>query len=109
MINELGRLPLPFGERAGVRGNGTSMSSSPPHPNPLPRGEREQTEPSLGAIDSQLSESFVSAGTLANEDFAGSPLFCLGNTNDHSKAEEPSPSMLLPPRCCSRPKDAPQS
>ena len=34
---------------------------------------------------------------LANEVFAGSPFFCLGNTNDHSKAEEPSPSMLLPP------------
>src|SRR5712671_4891563 len=34
---------------------------------------------------------------LANEVFAGSPFFYLGNTNDHSKAEEPSPSTLLPP------------
>jgi hypothetical protein len=31
-------------ERGGVRGFALSMGLGPPHPNPLPKGEREQTE-----------------------------------------------------------------
>lgn len=31
-------------EREGVRGYGLSIALKPPHPNPLPAGEREHTE-----------------------------------------------------------------
>jgi hypothetical protein len=31
-------------ERGGVRGYGLSIGLEPPHPNPLPNGERERTE-----------------------------------------------------------------
>jgi hypothetical protein len=31
-------------ERVGVRGYGLSMGSEPPHPNPLPNGERERAQ-----------------------------------------------------------------
>jgi hypothetical protein len=31
-------------ERGGVRGYGLSRGIEPPHPNPLPAGERERTE-----------------------------------------------------------------
>jgi hypothetical protein len=31
-------------ERGGVRGYGLSIGIEPPHPNPLPDGERERTE-----------------------------------------------------------------
>jgi hypothetical protein len=31
-------------ERGGVRGFALSMGFEPPHPNPLPKGERERTE-----------------------------------------------------------------
>src|SRR5262245_20502478 len=34
-------LPLPSGERVGVRGN-QPLDRKPPHPTPLPCGEREQ-------------------------------------------------------------------
>src|SRR3984893_17215479 len=41
--------PLPAGERSAhevrrVRGIGTLDEAGPPHPNPLPTGERERTE-----------------------------------------------------------------
>jgi len=39
--NEGGRLPLPIGERGGVRGFRSLDKFEPPHPNPLPSGERE--------------------------------------------------------------------
>jgi hypothetical protein len=34
-------------ERGGVRGLGLSLGFEPPHPNPIPTGERERTESSL--------------------------------------------------------------
>src|SRR6185436_12349014 len=37
---ECGRLPLPAGERGGVRGLRSIDSAVPPHPHPLPVGER---------------------------------------------------------------------
>ncbi len=41
--------PLPWGERSTrearrVRGTSFIVSAAPPHPNPLPQGERELTE-----------------------------------------------------------------
>src|SRR5262245_52826819 len=39
-----GLLPLPIGERGGVRGDRSLDTFEPPHPNPLPSGEREHTE-----------------------------------------------------------------
>src|SRR6185503_12653682 len=42
---EFGGFPLPKGERARVRGFELTERASPPHPTPLPNGEREQTEP----------------------------------------------------------------
>jgi hypothetical protein len=50
-LPEFGTLSRPksdesdFGwERGGVRGYGLSMGFEPPHPNPLPKGEREQSQ-----------------------------------------------------------------
>jgi hypothetical protein len=55
-------LPLPPGERVGVRGRPTAwFFSKPPHPNPLPGGEREQC-----AVGAALAEALIvfSAVTL---------------------------------------------
>ena len=41
---ELGVFPLPGGERVRVRGFEPIEGPRPPHPTPLPNGEREQTE-----------------------------------------------------------------
>jgi len=41
--SELGGLPLPGGERVGVRGVEPIEGPRPPHPIPLPNGEREPT------------------------------------------------------------------
>jgi len=40
---ELGAFPLPKGERARVRGFELIEGIRPPHPTPLPNGEREPT------------------------------------------------------------------
>jgi hypothetical protein len=40
---ELGAFPLPRGERVRVRGFEPIERLVPPHPTPLPNGEREQT------------------------------------------------------------------
>jgi len=37
-------LPLPSGERAGVRGSAPAIHAACPHPNPLPEGEGEIQE-----------------------------------------------------------------
>jgi hypothetical protein len=42
--NGLGVFPLPGGERVRVRGFEPIEGIRPPHPTPLPNGEREQTE-----------------------------------------------------------------
>jgi hypothetical protein len=43
LCSELGGPPLPGGERVGVRGFEPIERFVPPHPTPLPNGEREQT------------------------------------------------------------------
>jgi hypothetical protein len=45
MCSELGVFPLPIEERARVRGVEPIEGPIPPHPTPLPTGERGQTEP----------------------------------------------------------------
>jgi hypothetical protein len=40
---ERGAFPLPGGERVRVRGFGPIEGLTPPHPIPIPNGEREQT------------------------------------------------------------------
>ena len=40
---ELGAFPLPVGERVRVRGFEPIEGIRPPHPTPLPNGEREPT------------------------------------------------------------------
>src|SRR6185369_7445032 len=55
-----GRAPvcsLSHRERAGVRGQGLSIGFEPPHPNPLPDGERERTESAATSV--LLIGSFV--------------------------------------------------
>jgi len=46
---------LSHGERGGVRGYGLSRAQEPPHPSPLPYGERERTE-----LAAPLSVNFTS-------------------------------------------------
>ena len=41
---ELGRFPLPVREKDRVRGLQLLDRLEPPHPNPLPNGERERAE-----------------------------------------------------------------
>jgi hypothetical protein len=38
------QLPLPSGERAGVRGIASIATAACPHPNPLPEGEGTNSE-----------------------------------------------------------------
>jgi 4-amino-4-deoxy-L-arabinose transferase-like glycosyltransferase len=55
-------LPLPRGERAGVTGSRSVISApSPPHPNPLPGGEREQAVP---ACTTAFDRRYVTALAL---------------------------------------------
>src|SRR5260370_18110286 len=44
-------------ERGGVRGYGLSMGFGPPHPNPLPAGEREHTEHAERASPHSITSS----------------------------------------------------
>jgi hypothetical protein len=45
MRHELGVFPFPKEERVRVRGAELIEGTVPPHPIPLPNGEREPTEP----------------------------------------------------------------
>jgi hypothetical protein len=42
-VARMGALPLPEGERVGVRGFRPIERAEPPHPRPLPQREREPT------------------------------------------------------------------
>src|SRR5262249_59480240 len=48
-------------ERDGVRGSGLSISLEPPHPRPLPDGERERTERAAPFGQSDASGGRLSA------------------------------------------------
>jgi len=52
---ELGGFPLPVGERVRVRGLEPIERASPPHPTPLPDGEREPTTDAARLADYSLS------------------------------------------------------
>jgi glutamate 5-kinase len=68
----LGLLPLPFGERAGVRGDRPIQRSLPPHPCPLSRGERESAEfaaNSLRQFERQTPQCRAAMNTPRLENF----------------------------------------
>jgi hypothetical protein len=52
---ELGAFPLPVGERVRVRGFEPIEGLIPPHPTPLPSGEREPTTDAARLADYSLS------------------------------------------------------
>jgi hypothetical protein len=52
--------PLSHRERVGVRGCVLSMGFEPPHPNPLPNGEREHTASVVRASANIHYRSFIS-------------------------------------------------
>jgi NitT/TauT family transport system substrate-binding protein len=70
---ELGGLPLPAGERVGVRGFGSLVRPGPPHPprcarRPLPCGERRSPRPWRSAILLAASLGLLAAGNIAAAD-----------------------------------------